>query len=39
MNRTLKEAQVLRCATHDELRVHPGTFLEAHDFAKQLKTL
>jgi transposase InsO family protein len=41
MNRTLKEATVRRYhyETHDHLRAHLRTFLEAYNFAKRLKTL
>lgn len=41
MNRTLKEATVRRYhyETHDRLRVHLKTFLDAYNFAKRLKTL
>jgi len=41
MNRTLKEATVRRYhyASHDELRAHLQTFLDAYNFAKRLKTL
>ena len=41
MNRTLKEATVRRYhyETHDGLRAHLSTFLEAYDFARRLKTL
>lgn len=40
MNRTLKEATVRRYhyKTHDALRAHLGTFLDAYNFAKRLKT-
>ncbi len=41
MNRTLKEATVRRYhyETHDHLRAHLKTFLDAYNFAKRLKTL
>jgi len=41
MNRTLKEATVRRYhyETHDKLREHLRTFLEAYNFAKRLKSL
>ena len=41
MNRTLKEATVRRYhyASHDELRAHLQTFLDAYNFAKRLKQL
>ena len=41
MNRTLKEATVRRYhyETHDTLRAHLKTFLDAYNFAKRLKTL
>jgi transposase InsO family protein len=41
MNRTLKEATVRRYhyETHDQLRAHLRTFLDAYNFAKRLKTL
>lgn len=41
MNNTLKEATVRRYhyETHDALRAHLKTFLDAHNFAKRLKTL
>jgi transposase InsO family protein len=41
MNRTLKEATVRRYhyETHDQLRAHLKTFLDAYNFAKRLKTL
>jgi transposase InsO family protein len=41
MNRTVKEATVRRYhyETHDELRAHLSTFLEAYNFARRLKTL
>jgi transposase InsO family protein len=41
MNRTLKEATVRRYhyETHDHLRAHLRTFLEAYNFAKRLKSL
>jgi hypothetical protein len=41
MNRTLKEATVRRYYydSHDRLRVHLKTFLDAYNFAKRLKTL
>ena len=41
MNRTLKEATVKRyhCQTHDDLRTHLKTFLDAYNFARRLKTL
>ena len=41
MNRTLKEATVCRYhyETHDALRAHLGTFLDAYNFARHLKTL
>ena len=38
MNRTLKEATVRRYH-YDTLRAHLGTFLDAYNFAKRLKTL
>ena len=41
MNRTIKDATVRRYhyETHDRLREHLLTFLEAYNFAKRLKTL
>ncbi|MBN4083057.1 IS481 family transposase [bacterium AH-315-B06] len=41
MNRTLKEATVKRYhyGTHEQLRDHLQTFLDAYNFAKRLKTL
>jgi transposase InsO family protein len=41
MNRTLKDATVRRYhyETHDRLRAHLKTFLDAYNFAKRLKTL
>jgi 2-hydroxychromene-2-carboxylate isomerase len=41
MNRTLKEATVRRYhyETHQQLREHLNAFLNAHNFAKRLKTL
>jgi hypothetical protein len=41
MNRTLKEATVRRYhySTHDQLRTHLKTFLDAYNYAKRLKTL
>lgn len=41
MNRTLKEATVRRYhyASHEELRAHLQTFLDAYNFARRLKTL
>jgi len=41
MNRTLKEATVRRYHydSHDQLRQHLATFLDAYNFAKRLKTL
>lgn len=41
MNRTLKEATVRRChyGTHDKLRAHLATLLDACSFARRLKTL
>jgi len=41
MNRTIKEATVRRYhyETHDRLREHLRTFLDAYNFAKRLKTL
>jgi hypothetical protein len=41
MNRTLKEATAPRYPyeTHHGLRAHLGTFLEANNFARRLKTL
>lgn len=41
MNRTLKEATVRRYhyASHDQLREHLDTFVNAYNFAKRLKTL
>lgn len=41
MNRTIKEATVRRYhyQTHDQLRAHLKTFLDAYNFAKRLKTL
>jgi len=41
MNRTLKEATVRRYYydSHDGLRAHLKTFLDAYNFAKRLKTL
>ena len=41
MNRTLKEATVRRYyyESHDRLRAHLATFLDAYNFAKRLKTL
>ena len=40
MNRTLKEATVRRYhyESHDALRAHLGTFLDAYNFARRLKT-
>ncbi|MEM9429180.1 MAG: integrase core domain-containing protein, partial [Pseudomonadota bacterium] len=41
MNRTLKDATVKRSHSdsHDELRSHLADFLDAHSFARRLKTL
>jgi hypothetical protein len=41
MNRTIKDATVRRFyyETHDSLRAHLATFLEAYNFAKRLKSL
>jgi transposase-like protein len=41
MNRTIKEATVRRYyyESHDRLRAHLATFLEAYNFARRLKTL
>jgi transposase InsO family protein len=41
MNRTIKEATVKRFHydSHDQLREHLRTFLDAYNFAKRLKTL
>ena len=41
MNRTIKEATVRRhhYASHDQLREHLKTFLDAYNFARRLKTL
>lgn len=41
MNRTLKEATIKRYhyASHDQLREHLDTFVNAYNFAKRLKTL
>jgi transposase InsO family protein len=41
MNRTIKDATVRRYhyETHDQLRAHLKTFLDAYNFAKRLKTL
>jgi transposase InsO family protein len=41
MNRTLKEATVKRYhyGTHDQLREHLQTFVDAYNFARRLKTL
>jgi transposase InsO family protein len=41
MNRTLKQATVQRYhySSHDELRGHLGLFLDAHNYARRLKTL
>lgn len=41
MNRTLKEATVKRYhyGSHDQLREHLQTFVDAYNFAKRLKTL
>ena len=41
MNRTIKEATVRRYhyGTHDQLREHLQTFVDAYNFAKRLKTL
>ena len=41
MNRTLKEDTVRRYhyQTHDQLRAHLQTFLDAYNFARRLKTL
>jgi len=41
MNRTLKEATVKRYhySSHDQLREHLQTFVDAYNFAKRLKTL
>lgn len=41
MNRTIMEATVKRYhySTHEQLKVHLDTFLDAYNFAKRLKTL
>jgi len=41
MNRTIKEATVKRFhyETHDQLRAHLQTFVDAYNFARRLKTL
>ena len=41
MNRTIKEATVRRFyyETHESLRMHLATFLDAYNFAKRLKSL
>jgi hypothetical protein len=41
MNRTLKEATVKRYhyGSHDQLREHLRTFVDAYNFARRLKTL
>jgi hypothetical protein len=41
MNKTIKEATVKRYyySSHDQLREHLKTFIDAYNFAKQLKTL
>ena len=41
MNRSIKDATVKRYfyETHDELRTHLRDFLDAHNFARRLKTL
>ena len=41
MNRTIKDATVRRFYydTHESLRVHLATFLDAYNFAKRLKSL
>ena len=41
MNRTLKDATVRRFfyATHESLRAHLATFLDAYNFAKRLTSL
>ena len=41
MNRTIKEATVRRYYydSHDQLRAHLATFLDAYNFARRLKTL
>lgn len=41
MNRTIKDATVRRhhYESHDRLREHLKTFLDAYNFAKRLKTL
>jgi hypothetical protein len=41
MNRTIKEATVRRFyyETHESLRAHLTTFLNAYNFAKRLKSL
>ncbi len=41
MNRTIKEATVRRSyyESHDRLRTHLATFLDAYNFARRLKTL
>ena len=41
MNRTIKDATVRRFyyETHDRLRTHLATFLDAYNFAKRLKSL
>ena len=40
-NRTIKKATARRHhhADHGQLRSHPGDFLDAHNFARRLKTL
>ena len=41
MKRTLKDATVKRYhyASHEQLREHLGTFLDAYNFARRLKNL
>jgi hypothetical protein len=40
MNRTIKDATVRRFyTTHESLRAHLATFLDAYNFAKRLKSL
>lgn len=41
MDRTIKDATVKRYhyVSHEQLREHHGTFLNAYNFAKRLKTL
>ncbi len=41
MSRTIKQASVERChyASHEELREHRQTFIDAYYYARRLKTL